>query len=270
MSQWKIREYTGSDIPQLSALWYESFGDSGGFIKGFFELLGGMGSGLAAEVNGKIIGGAYVLDGQCLVTASGEKIPVGYIYGVSVADAFQGHGIGAELSRRACALARERGAEIVCTLPAEDSLYGWYEKIIGVKPALYRSVKELGAEKLLDCRVINAPEYSRLRQALTAGKNHLELSNTAMEFQSLLLRECDGAFLAFEEGICSAYVYDGVAYVRELIAKDGADVEAMAATAAYVLGTERALLYLPSETGEKYIAADRPLPPDCIWNLSFD
>lgn len=270
MNQWKIREYTGSDIPQLSALWYGSFGDSGGFIKGFFELLGDMGSGVAAELNGKIIGGAYVLDGLRLVTVDGEKIPVGYIYGVSVGDAFQGRGIGAELSRRAAALARQRGAEIVCTLPAEDSLYGWYEKIIGVKPALYRTVKELEAERLLDCRVITAPEYSRRREKLTAGKNHLELSHTAMEFQSLLLCECDGAFLAFEKGICSAYVYDGAAYVRELIAKDGADTEAMAATAACVLGAERALLYEPAEKGEKYIAADRPLPADCIWNLSFD
>ena len=44
------REYRAEDIPALSALWKECFGDSDGFIRKFFAALPSIGGGAVAEI----------------------------------------------------------------------------------------------------------------------------------------------------------------------------------------------------------------------------
>ena len=96
MSDFELREYRRDDVPALSALWTECFGDGPGFTEKFFAALPGMGSGVAAVRGGEILGAAYTLNAQELVC--GEDVRrVGYIYGVGVGERFRGCGIGAAL-----------------------------------------------------------------------------------------------------------------------------------------------------------------------------
>ena len=122
MSDAVIREYRGGDIPEMSVLWQAVFGDSEGLVNSFLELLPGMGTAAVAEVNGKIAGAAYAVTGMELVSASGKVQTCGYIYAVAVAPEFRGSGIGRALTERSAELARDRGAEIICTLPAEPRI----------------------------------------------------------------------------------------------------------------------------------------------------
>ena len=46
MSDFELREYRRDDVPALSALWTECFGDGPGFTEKFFAALPGMGSGV--------------------------------------------------------------------------------------------------------------------------------------------------------------------------------------------------------------------------------
>ena len=83
MSDFELREYRPDDVPALSALWTECFGDGPGFTEKFFAALPGMGSGVAAVRGGEILGAAYTLNAQELICGEGVR-RVGYIYGVGV------------------------------------------------------------------------------------------------------------------------------------------------------------------------------------------
>ena len=145
MSDAVIREYRRGDIPEMSVLWQAVFGDSEGLVNSFLQLLPDMGTAAVAEVNGKIAGAAYAVTGMERVSASGKVQTCGYIYAVAVAPEFRGSGIGRTLTERSAELARDRGAEIICTLPAEESLYAWYKAILGTECVLHRQRFETDA-----------------------------------------------------------------------------------------------------------------------------
>ena len=158
MSDAVIREYRGGDIPEMSELWQTVFGDSEGFVDSFLRLLPGMGTAAVAEVNGKIAGAAYAVTGMELVSAGGKVQTCGYIYAVAVAPEFRGSGTGRALTERSAELARARGAEVICTLPAEDSLYRWYGDILGVRAALRTVTREVRSAPVLPCKPVSAGE----------------------------------------------------------------------------------------------------------------
>ena len=130
-----IRGYAPADEAALTALWKRCFGDSEELIHGFFAMLPELGAGVTAELDGKPVGMAFAICGMAL--SSGEKC--GYIYAVAVDESCRGFGAGAALTRAAADAARGLGAEIICTLPAEASLYPWYEKLISTRFTLCRT-----------------------------------------------------------------------------------------------------------------------------------
>ena len=58
------REYRPGDVPALSLLWREVFGDPLSFTANFFALLPDMGSFVVAEEDGVLLGGAGILNGR--------------------------------------------------------------------------------------------------------------------------------------------------------------------------------------------------------------
>ena len=72
-------------------------------------------------------------------------------------------------------------------------------------------------------------------------------------------------------GICAAYLEDGAAVIKELIAPDGTDAVDIATSIGAWLGTKLAVCYLPAPDGEPYLAAiPGEIPSDCVWNITFD
>ena len=271
MSDAVIREYRGGDIPEMSALWQAVFGDSEELVDSFLELLPDMGTAAVAEVNGKIAGAAYAVTGMELVSASGKVQTCGYIYAVAVAPEFRGSGIGRALTERSAELARERGAEVICTLPAEEPLYAWYKTILGTECALHRQRLEIGSAVVVPVQKLSAAEYGQCREALLSDRCHMRPAHTTLEFQHRFCEELGGGLYACGGGICAAYLEDGAAVIKELIAPDGADNASIAASLGAELGTERTVYYLPAPDGEPYLAAiPGEIPPDCVWNITFD
>ena len=270
MSNAVIREYRGGDIPEMSALWQAVFGDSEALADSFLELLPDMGTAAVAEKNGAIAGAAYAVTGMELV-GSGRAQPCGYIYAVAVAPEFRGSGIGRALTERSAELARAQGAEIICTLPAEESLYAWYTIILGTECVLHRRRFETEAENVIPVQSISAAEYGQLREALLKDRCRIRPSHTTLEFQHRFCEELGGGLYACGGGICAAYLEDGAAVIKELIAPGGTDAADIAASVGAALGTKRAVYYLPAPDGEPYLAAvPGSIPSDCVWNITFD
>lgn len=263
MADFTLRGTLPEDYAALSALWQHCFGDPPELVEKFFSLLPELGRGVTAEYQGRAVGAAYSLTGLELLP---EHKGCGYIYAVAVDDSCRGLGIGGALSVAAAEAARQAGAEVICTLPAEESLYDWYEKLIGVKYVLRR--KELickAAEG--DCREISAEEYAQRREELLRGRAHIRFPAAYLEFQNELCKGYGGGFYAVGDAIAAAYPEGDTAKICELI---GTEKTAAAGAIAAKLGAACALHYEPATDGERFVAIDSALPWDCEWNLAMD
>lgn len=270
MTEYAIREYASGDVPALTALWRRTFGDGERLLADFFRLLPDMGTGVVAEGGGELAGAAYALTGMELVSGAPKAPVCGYIYAVAVDERLRGRGLGGALTRAAAEKARERGAEIICTLPAERPLYGWYESLLGLRCALRRRVERIESAALEPGMELSSTEYMLWRENMLAGRRHLRLSQPSLEFERCLCRENGGGFYAAGSGIAAAYRDGDTGLIRELLCADGGRAR-VAASVGALLGVRDVVLYSPSAEGEEYIAADPALvPPDCVWNLSFD
>lgn len=269
MAEAVIREYCPDDVPELIGLWITVFGDTESFCRNFFEALPDMGSGVVAELDGRIVGAAYTLNGQELIYGT-EKTVVGYIYGVAVFEEYRHRGIGERLVKAVYELSERREAKIVTTLPAEKSLYAWYERLVGLKCSLRCEklcLKACASEAVMP---LSSTEYMIYRENMLRDVPHIHPSNYALEFERQLLCEYGGGFYLSESGLCAAYSENGRAIIREVIsASSDASLKAARAVGAY-LGADECEVRLPSLNGTEYVASDMPLPPDCVWNLTFD
>ena len=278
MSDFSIREYTPSDIERLGEIWGRNFGDGPRFIADFFRMLPKMGSGVVAEQQGRIAGAAYVLCGQKLILDHSEAFtddasaPVcAYIYGVSVDEEYRHLGMGAALTKAAAEKGRELGADIICILPAEDSLYKWYEDIIGTKCVLHRRKELVESSGLEQCTPLSAQEYMMWRENLLKDTPHTHFSAPSLEFERMLCADSGGGFYASGCGIAAAYKVSGQGHIIELICTDDCERRIVAASVGAALGVKEVLLYSPALDGEPYIAADSDIiPPDCVWSFSYD
>ena len=246
----------------LAALWHSVFGDPPALAEDFLKRLPAFGCGFAAVEDGKVLGSAFWLDGLEL---AGEKC--GYLYAVAVYPEARGRGLGAALSRACFEAGRERGAAYRCTVPAEPSLFDWYGRILGVKPALCRQTAEFAARACLPVRPINPEEYDRRREALLGARPHLRCVPEAMAYEAANCRAYGGDLFAVGKGIAAASVENGIARVREAL---GPDPEAIAASVGAYLGCERVRLRACADAGTPFFASDRPFPPGTVWNLAFD
>ncbi len=260
-----IRGYAPADEAALTALWKRCFGDSEELIHGFFAMLPELGAGVTAELDGKPVGMAFAICGMAL--SSGEKC--GYIYAVAVDESCRGFGAGAALTRAAADAARGLGAEIICTLPAEASLYPWYEKLISTRFTLCRRRGIIPAGDARGFAPLSAAEYNARREALLAGAPHLTVNDACAELLRLLCEAYGGGLFAVDGGIAAGYLEEDACLIRELICPDDLREENAAALARQ-LGAAKAELCSPAPSGNSFVALDRSIPRDTVWNIAFD
>ena len=265
----EIREYTQKDIPDLSGLWIETFGDSEEFVSAFFSMLPNMGSCVLGTEDGELAAMASVIAGQELLIGGTPKKPeIGYIYGVAVAEKFMGRGFGAEISRAAYDLALKREAMIVAVRPDSDSLFDFYAKTLGFETALYRERHETQASDAEMTMKLTSTEYSMMKDGILNGKTYLHLSPYAMEFEKVLLECYGGGLYASMSGICTAETDGDKCIIHEMISEQP---EKTAASVAFALGCSKAEYYLPSSEGEPFIMADKgKIPADAIYNIAYE
>lgn len=272
MAEYILREYETGDIPALKSLWADCFGDKEAYIDGFFSLLPSLGTALSAVYEGRVCGSTYILEDMQLYL-DGRTQPVALIYAVAVEAGCRRLGIGRELVQKAVELAKKRGAEHIVTLPAEKSLYGWYEKVCGFKCRLYRQTKLLETMDMGVVKRISAEEYSALREEKLSGRRHIVYGAAAMKLQQLLCETYSGGLFSCAGAIAAAYSADGIGIMQELLCPEGMDEEVFASAIGFELGTDEVKLIRPANAqgGSPYLAAlDGRLPEDCYWPLAFD
>ena len=271
MADFTLRKVNRADVPALTRLWAETFGDSERLIADFFRLLPAMGVGLTAERDGALLGAAYAITGLELVTPEGAKQACGYLYAVAVTPSARHMGAGRALSCACAKAAADLGCRLFCTQPAAESLFAWYEEILGMRCALRRREETGPAAALEPGMELSPTDYRFWRERLLTSLPHIRLGDGALLFQHSLCKSYGGGFFAVGDAVAAAYLDEGRCVIRELLCPEGTDRRALAASLAAHLGVGEALLCTPDPAGAPYIAAVAgALPADCIWNLSFD
>ena len=247
------REIRRSDRTALVSLWARVFGDPPALVETFLDLLPEMGTGVLVEENGALLGAAYLLDGFTLLFPDAAPKKCGYLYAVAVEAHARGRGLGARLSQVAAGLGRSRGAEIICTLPAEASLYVWYNSVLSLR-YVNRRVSYLSSPAPRRTP-LSAEEYGLRREELLNGRSHVRLSPSALRFQWELCLCYGGGFYAVGDSIfCACSEENGLWRLQELLSPAGSP---------HPLGGLQAM-------ESPYLCSDLPLPPDCVWNLTLD
>ena len=129
MSELRFRLSREGDVPALQRLWAEVFGDGEELIGAFFRLLWRPEDCAVAKSGGEI-----AAMGFCIPGAVARGARCSYIYAMATAERYRGLGAAREIGLGLIADAFASGADLVATLPAEDSLCRWYDEKLGMSP----------------------------------------------------------------------------------------------------------------------------------------
>ena len=153
-----------SELPALTALWSECFGDSTALIEGFWARLFPQATVFTAEQNGTPAAMLCALPTQW-ITDDGLSVSAAYLYAVCTAAAYRGKGLCRRLTAYAEAALRQDGIELAYLAPATKELFDFYRKlgyypafsareysvfskhhpykITGITPSIYRNLREM-------------------------------------------------------------------------------------------------------------------------------
>ena len=183
----EFRPPRGGEEPQLQALFTESFGDER-FTELFFRL--GYSPDrcfLAAE--GQVLAALHWFD----CSLHGRRCA--YVYGIAAFEHCRGRGIGSALIRAAMAHLQQ-SYEVILLVPAEESLFGYYERFgFSAVSTICQETVLSGAP--LPLRKLSIGEYAALR------RKRLPLGGVIQEGAALELLEGYADFYATENALCA-------------------------------------------------------------------
>ena len=217
----ELRHPRPGEEAALRALFTEAFGDED-FTDLFFQR-GYSRERCLAAFEGALLGALHWFD----CTLEGKK--AAYVYGIAAFRHCRGRGIGSALIRAAVETLQREGYERILLVPAEESLFGYYERF-GFRAVSTIREQTIEAAALLPLRKLTADEYTAARRKLLPKASLLQ----------------EGPCLALLSGYADFYATDrAVAAVSgdmvwELLG-DGADAPGLIAA----LGLETATVRMP-------------------------
>lgn len=153
----EFRQPRSEEEAPLRALFTEAFGD-GGFTDLFFRT-GYAPERCLAAFDGALLAALHWFD----CTFEGQK--AAYIYGIAAFRRCRGRGVGSALIRAALEELKKRGYEMVFLVPAEPSLFGYYERF-GFRAVSTIRELTLSASAPLPLKKLTADEYAASRKKL--------------------------------------------------------------------------------------------------------
>lgn len=272
MPDMRIRRAAPADLPELTRLWQAAFGDPPELIERFYRRFPPTKAAWVVEAGGCVVTAAHLLEGR-LHTADGGVLPCAYVYAVSTDPAHQGNGYASALMRRFAMDADASGC-VLYTLPAEASLYKWYQTVMGTTQTA-RGERICIARQQADSALpsvtrIRAQEYAALRAQLLHGQAYTEPTAALLDFQADLCAVSGGALVRVGSG-CAVVERDGdTLIIKELL---GADTASAAQALLAAFDAQTAQVCLQRQDGAQPLAAYRPFcrdTADIIWGLYLD
>ena len=195
-----------SDLPQITGLWQEAFGDSPEAVAYFFKSFPGCIS-YVAEEDGAVVSMVHALP-QLL----SPDTPAAYIYAVATLRSHRGRGLCRQLMAFAEAELKTRGFGCCVLTPGEQSLFDYY-CALGYETAFFRRRTPFAGG-----RSVTMTEYLQRRERVLTVP-HMVYDRRVLAYAS----EVYGLnFYATETGVAAA----GDRYTAEVLPEDTAGEKA--------------------------------------------
>lgn len=164
----ELRLAEKKDLPRLTALWQECFGDAPEEVNRFWSALFDKIQVFAAWERETPLSMLCALP-LSLVDEMGESCPASYFYAVCTAPKHRRQGLCAKLMRFAENTLKKQGIDFTCLVPAETELFSFYGAL-GYLPAFYHRHYSLpAAGSNAKITKINHEAYQNLRQMQLYG-----------------------------------------------------------------------------------------------------
>ena len=184
----EFRHALPSEEGILRALFTEAFSDAA-FTELFFTRAYSPNRCFVA-VQGEILAAMHWFD----CTLSGKK--AAYLYGIAAFTAHRSRGIGSRLIRAGLDFLSEQGYEEILLVPAEESLFRFYERF-GFSNVIPIREETVTAGSPLPLRKLTVSEYAALR------RQHLPANGVIQEGEALLLLDGYADFYATDQAVCA-------------------------------------------------------------------
>lgn len=274
------------DEAQLKQIWKLCFHDDDHFIDCFFSEMYSPGMAAIMETDGIISSAIFTLHGATANINGSQPLSCPYVYSLGTHPDYRGRGHGAKVIAFSGKRAYDDGHDFVCFLPASDSLYAWYESVLGTETHFWAREKVISYAGTSGGSVngISSAEYGELREQLLEGMPHVSFSQQLLSWQSRLCDFSGGGMFRLtiggERGCAIAETGDNGLFIKELIFR-GKATDSAASLLIGELGHASALVRTPAFVGDGGIrrfsvvipAPDgRAFPQDrnAYWGLAFD
>ena len=203
-------------IGELSRLWKVVFSDNDKFINLFFDKQYNRCETFCYEEDGKVVSAFYLL--PCNISFGGQIFCGRYLYAAATYPEYRGKKLMSKLINEAQSYCEKQGVDFISLLPAEESLYGYYERF-GFKEAMYRFesvIKSDCTQSIVLSKINNGEELLEYRNnyckdRLIFGAQELEFIIEAMKFYG-------SQFLKYED--CYAVINKEDNEIYEFIGED--------------------------------------------------
>lgn len=209
-----IRFSDNQDKEKLIELWSEVFGDSREAIELFFDYHFDCRNTLVSELDGRIVSMLYLIKGSFVI--SDESHPSYYLYAAATDCRYRGKGIMAEMLGFAKQTATDRGIDFICLLPAEKSLYGFYEKF-GYKTVFKKKISEIKINEITQIKTseYNIIDYEMHRKSFFDGYDRFEWNGKDIEYAIRQHEFYGGKAVLNRKGYCLYSADEEKIYVKE-------------------------------------------------------
>lgn len=236
MTDYILRPWQNQDKPQLKALWVTAFGDPEEYIDTFFRCFLKKDRCIVAECDGKVVSAMYILGENTAYPYRRNMLSAGYTYALATLPEYRGRGIGRAVYQAATAKVLETH-DMALVLPAEESLYPFYEKATGASLMSIAKEAELTPADLAGIKPVNAARisafvYFGMRESYLSGMPHVSYTDDMVDFMEEWF-EPNGDFFMTEQGIAAVETENGVCHIRELLCPDTDGMAVIAGVAAY-------------------------------------
>ena len=280
MHDFTIRPWKPEDKPRLKELWRVCFGDDAAYIDSFMDSFLREDTCLVAEADGQPVSAMYIVPGESLFPYRRERISAGYAYALATLPAYRGRGIGRAVYKAVNDKILET-ADAACVLPAEESLYPFYENASGA--AVLSAIREgritkaeLADQPTAMIARVPAYQYAGMREWFLSELPHVTFPEELYDH----LEAAGTEFFMMENGVAAAETENGVCRILELLAPKTDGLAAVANVARWCPAEEyivRTPLFFdgPGQRRPFLLAAMKqqpnfPMPDDLWWGFGLD
>ncbi len=190
---------TEQEKRELIALWNQAFGDGEREIEMFFDRFSKTGEVLFDRDEGRVVSALYLLPQQLWLR--GKRYPVAYLYAAATDKRHRGGGRMGRLIARAFSRCEEQGMAACVTLPASDSLYGYYGRF-GFEPCYGQRRAKPRAGGTLPKGIRPGLDYRHycavLEQTECALVKSCETFETALSYPGIRALSFEGGYAIFD------------------------------------------------------------------------